>query len=238
MYSLNCLQWKKVICKCQQTKCWESFSVSCAKASSLDPGTTSRTPSETSALTFWSLIGSCMPTSHISQISSFPSDSQHQTAGNQSNKMAFDRQLLLANHLDGGGEGHADLLRAIGEEAGSCGLDLPGSWGGLGVEVSRLTCQSHKRDIKSTCQSNIGSNSARNCCQSDVTGQTGASWARRLCSAASRTAGHRSEDHTLKATVGYCSNLTSANLNNNYTHNFVMMVKTYHNLLCWWFELF
>lgn len=152
-----------------------------------------------------------MLTSHRSQISSFPFDSHHQTAGSRSNKMPFDRQLLLANHLDGGGEGHADLLRVIGEEAGSCGLDLPGSWGGLGVEVSRLTCQSHKRDIESTCQSNIGSNSACSCCQSDVTGQTAAGWARRLCTAASHTAGHRGGPGQV------VSNLTSVSINVTHT---------------------
>lgn len=60
------------------------------------------------------------------------------------------RGMAAVAFLDGGGEGHADLLRVIGEEAGSRGLDLPGPGGGLGVEVSRLTCQSrtHKKKQK------------------------------------------------------------------------------------------
>lgn len=48
-------------------------------------------------------------------------------------------------HLDGGGEGHADLLFVIGEEAGRVDLDLPGPGSRLGIEVSHLTCQSNKR---------------------------------------------------------------------------------------------
>lgn len=45
------------------------------------------------------------------------------------------------NHLHGGRVGHSDLLREIGKEAGSLSRDLPGSRGGVGVEVSLLTCQ-------------------------------------------------------------------------------------------------
>lgn len=56
---------------------------------------------------------------------------------------SVDRQLLSTNHLDRRRVGHADLLGVISEEAGGRGLDLPGAWGDLGVEVSRLTCQSH-----------------------------------------------------------------------------------------------
>lgn len=52
-------------------------------------------------------------------------------------------------YLDGGGVGHADLLLVIGEEAGSCGRDLPGTGGGLGVEVSHLTCKEHERHMTS-----------------------------------------------------------------------------------------
>ena len=37
----------------------------------------------------------------------------------------------------------------IGEEAGSRGLDLPGTGGGLGVEVSQLTCQEHEGHVTS-----------------------------------------------------------------------------------------
>lgn len=59
----------------------------------------------------------------------------------------FDGQQKLTNHLDGGGVGHPKLLRVIGEEFGGRGRDLPGSGGGLSVEVSLLTCQSHKRDF-------------------------------------------------------------------------------------------
>lgn len=61
------------------------------------------------------------------------------TARNHSNKA----------YLDGGGVGHADLLLVIGEEAGSRGRDLPGTGGGLGVEVSQLTCQEHERHVTS-----------------------------------------------------------------------------------------
>lgn len=53
------------------------------------------------------------------------------------------------NHLNGGCEGHSDLLGVIGEEVGgSFGLHLPGPWGRLGVEVSRLTCHRHAGDTQ------------------------------------------------------------------------------------------
>lgn len=52
------------------------------------------------------------------------------------------------NHLDGGCVGHSDLLGVIGEEIGSFGLHLPGPWGRLGVEVSRLTCRRHAGDTQ------------------------------------------------------------------------------------------
>lgn len=83
--------------------------------------------------------------------------------GKRSNMAIFEGQLVLTNHLDGGGVGHADLLRVIGEEIRGGGRDLPGSGGGLSVEVSRLTCGSHKRDVILTCQSK------NSCWQSDGT---------------------------------------------------------------------
>lgn len=57
------------------------------------------------------------------------------------------------DHLDGGREGDADLLRVIGEEAGGRGLDLPGPRRRLGVKVGRLTCRSHKSDAVRVVQS-------------------------------------------------------------------------------------
>ena len=42
-------------------------------------------------------------------------------------------------YLDGGGEGHRDLFSVIGEQLWGHGLDLPGLWGGLRIEVSRFS---------------------------------------------------------------------------------------------------
>lgn len=54
---------------------------------------------------------------------------------------------MLTYYLEGGGIGHTDLLCVIGEKVRSRGLNLPGPGGGLSVEISRLTCQSHQRNI-------------------------------------------------------------------------------------------
>lgn len=58
--------------------------------------------------------------------------------------------VLLSSHLDGGCEGHSQLLFVVGEEAGGCRFDLPGLGGRLSVKVGRLTCQSHKRGVTLT----------------------------------------------------------------------------------------
>lgn len=77
----------------------------------------------------------------------------HQTPPSHKLGQLLSYWLLFSSHLDGGREGHSELLCVVGEEVGGCRIDLPGLGGRLGVEVRMFTCQSHKRGVALTCQS-------------------------------------------------------------------------------------